>query len=160
MNTPIALSLLSASLLHMRRAFLSTPIALSASLMGGDLSAMSRGARGVPRGPASVPEHFLSTPIANSLLSASLLHMRRAFLSTPIALSASLMGGNLNAMSRDARGVTARTRECLRARFEHPYRTFARPCFTFALAKSRRAFLSTPIALCASLTGGDLRLLN
>ena len=36
-STPIALSLLSASLLHLRRAFLSTPIALSASLMGGDL---------------------------------------------------------------------------------------------------------------------------
>ena len=56
----------------------------------------------------------------------------RAFPSTPIALCASLMGGDLNAMSRGAR----RTREWLRARFGHPYRTFAPVCFTLAHAKS------------------------
>ena len=46
------------------------------------------------------------------------------------------MGGDLNAMSRGARRVIAGARECLRARFEHPYRTFALGCLTLPLAKS------------------------
>ena len=60
---------------------------------------------GPAEGPASVPGHFLTTPITLSLLSASLLYVPRAFLSTPVAFSASLMGGDLSAMSRDGRGV-------------------------------------------------------
>ena len=133
LNTPIAIWLLSASLLHGPRAFLNTPIALSAFLMGGDLNSMSRDGCGVS---ASVFGPVLSTPIALSLLSASLLHVPRAFLSTPIALCASLMGGDLSAMSRDVCGVTAGVREWLRANFEHPYRAFAPACLTLARAKS------------------------
>merc|ERR1712110_1098173 len=98
--------------------------------MGGDLRAMSRDVRGRPRGPASVPEHFWSTPFALSLLSASLLHMRRAFLSTPIALS--LLSASLLHMPRAflstpiARSLLSASllHSLAKAIFEHPYRTF------------------------------------
>ena len=74
---------------------------------------------------------ILSNPIALWLLSASLVHLPRAFLSTSIALCASLMGGDLSAMSRDARLCP----RCLRARYAHPYRTLAPLCLTLAPAK-------------------------
>ena len=39
-------------------------------------------------------------------------------------------------MSRDVCGSPAGDRECVRARFEHPYHTFAPACFTLAHTKS------------------------
>ena len=106
-------------------------MALSASRLRGYLSAMSRGACGVPVGsPRGYREclrarfaHVLSTPIALSPLPSSLLHLPGAVLSTPMALSASLLGGDLSAMSRGACGVPAGGprgyRECLCAHFAH-----------------------------------------
>ena len=56
------------TLLHGPRAFLNTPIALSASLIGGDLNVMSRDGCDIPREPASVFGPVLATPIALLLL--------------------------------------------------------------------------------------------